>query len=109
MKNNSTYFLTDNPELLMMLSLNELTKMYGAERINLAIQPLYIADGEEPHDPGRYVINASVNDAELWESLTNEEQNLLYTAHLDTLFNTKDLLNSLFDINEPVGGFEIPD
>jgi hypothetical protein len=55
------------------------------------------------------VINASINDPELWESLSNDEQNLLYTAHLDTLFDTKDLLNSLFDINEPEGGFEIPD
>ncbi|WP_229599146.1 hypothetical protein [Runella sp. CRIBMP] len=109
MKNKLSHFSTDNPELLKMLSLDELTNRYGAERINLAIQPLYIADGEEPLDPGRYVINASVNDAELWESLTNDEQNLLYTAHLDTLFDTKDLLNSLFDINEPEGGFEIPD
>ncbi|HAK78562.1 hypothetical protein FHS57_005897 [Runella defluvii] len=93
----------------MMLSLNDLTKRYGAERINVAIQPLYIADGEEPLDPSKYVINASINDPELWESLSNDEQNLLYTAHLDTLFDTKDLLNSLFDINEPEGGFEIPD
>ena len=93
----------------MMLSLNDLTKRYGAERINVAIQPLYIADGEEPLDPSQYVINASINDPELWESLSNDEQNLLYTAHLDTLFDTKDLLNSLFDVNEPDGGFEIPD
>jgi len=92
-----------------MLSLNDLTKRYGAERINVAIQPLYIADGEEQLDPSRYVINASINDPELWESLSNDEQNLLYTAHLDTLFDTKDLLSSLFDINEPEGGFEIPD
>ena len=93
----------------MMLFLNDLIKRYGAERINVAIQPLYIADGDEPLDPSRYVINASVNDIELWESLSNDEKNLLYTAHLDTLFDTKDLLNSLFDINEPEGGFEIPD
>ena len=92
-----------------MLSLNDLTKRYGAERINVAIQPLYIADGEEPLDQSKYVINASINDPDLWESLSNDEQNLLYTAHLDTLFDTKDLLNSLFDVNEPDGGFEIPD
>lgn len=93
----------------MMLSLNDLMKRYGAERINVAIQPLYIADGEEPLDPHRYVINAFINDPELWVSLTNDEQNLIYTAHLDTIFDIKDLFNSLFDINEPEGGFECPD
>ncbi|TAE39264.1 MAG: hypothetical protein EAZ70_07095 [Runella slithyformis] len=93
----------------MMLSLNDLMKRYGAERINVAIQPLYIADGEEPIDPNRYVINAAINDPELWNTLSNDEQNVLYTAHLDTVFDTKELLNSLFDMNEPEGGFEIPD
>lgn len=93
----------------MMLSLNDLMKRYGAERINIAIQPLYVADGDEPLDPCRYVINAAINDLELWNALSNDEQNALYTAHLDTLFDTKDLLKSLFDINEPDGGFEIPD
>lgn len=92
-----------------MLSLNELIKKYGAERINIAIQPLYIADGEEPLDPFRYVINASINDPELWNSLWDDEKNVLYIAHLDTLFETRDLLDSLFDINEPDGGFETPD
>lgn len=84
--------------------LEPLLQRWGAERIQQAIQPLYIGDGDEPGDPSVSVINASVNDVELWESVTDDDRERLYMACLETQYDTTEITDSLFDVIEPTDG-----
>ena len=84
--------------------LETLIQRWGAERVRTAIQALYIGEGDEPGDPLVSVVNASVNDRELWEGVTDDERNLLYLACLETQYDTAEITEALYDLIEPIGG-----
>lgn len=84
--------------------LEPLMQRWGAERVQTAIQPLFIGEGDEPGDPPITVINASVNDRALWESATDNERDLLYMACLETHYDTAEITETLYDVIEPDGG-----
>lgn len=91
-----------------MLYLTTLEKQWGRERIHQAIQPLFIGDGEEPGDPPITVLNASVNDLELWDALTPDERERLYLAFMESQYDLAELAGDLHRVNEPtLGGFEL--
>ena len=77
---------------------------WGAERVRSAIQALFIGEGDEPGDPPVSVVNASVNDRELWENVTDDERDLLYLACLETQYDTAEITEALYDLIEPTGG-----
>ncbi|WP_461095988.1 hypothetical protein [Spirosoma luteolum] len=81
---------------------------WGRERIHQAIQPLYIGDGEEPGDPPITVLNASVNDPTLWQSLSADERERLYLAFMELQYDLTELATDLHRVCEPtLGGFEL--
>ncbi len=91
-----------------MLYLKTLEEKWGRDRIHQAIQPLFIGDGEEPGDPPITVLNASVNDAELWQALTPDERESLFLAFTELQHDLTDLGRDLHRVNEPqFGGFEL--
>lgn len=91
-----------------MQYLETLEVRWGRERIHQAIQPLYIGDGEEPGDPPIIVLNASVNDPELWQQLTDEERERLYLAFMELQYDLSELATDLYRAKEPeLGGFEL--
>lgn len=91
-----------------MRYLETLEVRWGRERIHQAIQPLYIGDGEEPGDPPITVLNASVNDPELWQHLTDEERERLYLAFMELQYDLSELATDLHRVREPdLGGFEL--
>jgi hypothetical protein len=91
-----------------MLYLTSLEEQWGRERIHQAIQPLFIGDGEEPGDPPITVLNASVNDADLWEALTTNEREWLYLAFTELQHDLTELAGDLHRVAEPMlGGFEL--
>ncbi|MGF7218784.1 hypothetical protein GGR92_004963 [Spirosoma lacussanchae] len=86
-----------------------LEEQWGKDRIHQAIQPLYIGDGEEPGDPPITVLNASVNDPDLWQALNPDERERLYLAFMDLQYDLTELAHDLHRVQEPVvGGFELP-
>jgi hypothetical protein len=87
--------------------LEPLMQQWGAERIRTAIQALYIGNGDEPGDPPISVVNASVNDRDLWERVTDEDRDHLYLACLETQYDTADIMQALYNVIEPTGG-ELP-
>ncbi|KAB7726440.1 hypothetical protein F5984_24270 [Rudanella paleaurantiibacter] len=91
-----------------MQYLEQLEVRWGRERIHQAIQPLFIGDGEEPGDLPITVLNASVNDPELWQHLTDEERERLYLAFMELQYDLSELATDLHRANEPdLGGFEL--
>lgn len=91
-----------------MQYLTQLEAQWGRERIHQAIQPLYIGDGEEPGDPPLTVLNASVNDPTLWQSLSADERERLYLAFMELQYDLTELATDLHRVSEPtLGGFEL--
>ncbi|MCY7358409.1 MAG: hypothetical protein LH609_13305 [Rudanella sp.] len=91
-----------------MIYLTTLEERWGSERIHQAIQPLFIGDGEEPGDPPITVVNASVNDLELWKSLTVDEREWLFLAFTELQYDLTELAGDLHRAQEPqLGGFEL--
>jgi hypothetical protein len=89
-----------------MNDLTTLEQRWGAARIHAAMQALYIGDGDEPGDPPIAVVNASVNDQELWQNLTDEEREQLYMACLETQYDTAEITHALYDVLEPINGLQ---
>lgn len=88
--------------------LTNLEAQWGRERIDQAIQPVFIGDGEEPGDPPITVINASVNDVALWEALTSDEREWLFLAFTELQHDLTELAGDLHQVGEPsLGGFEL--
>lgn len=91
-----------------MLYLTTLEEQWGRERIHQAIQPLFIGDGEELGDPPITVLNASVNDPDLWEALTPDEREWLFLAFTEIQHDLTELAGDLHRVTEPaLGGFEL--
>lgn len=91
-----------------MQYLETLEVRWGKERIHQAIQPLYIGDGEEPGDPPITVLNASVNDPDLWQALTDDERERLYLAFTELQYDLTEIATDLHRVREPdLGGFEL--
>lgn len=91
-----------------MQYLNALEVQWGQSRIHQAIQPLFIGDGEEPGDPPLTVLNASVNDIELWQALSTDDRERLYLAFIELQYDLTDLATDLYRVAEPeLGGFEL--
>ncbi len=84
--------------------LEPLMQRWGAERVRTAIQSLYVGDGDEPGDPPITVVNASVNDLDLWQGVTDDERDRLYLACLETQYDTAEITEALFDVIELKGG-----
>lgn len=91
-----------------MLYLTSLEEQWGRDRIHQAIQPLFIGDGEEPSDPPITVLNAAVNDPDLWQVLTPDERERLFLAFTELQHDLTVLAGDLHRIHEPtLGGFEL--
>jgi hypothetical protein len=85
-----------------------LEAQWGAARIHQAIQPLFIGDGEEPGDPPITVLNASVNDPDLWNHLSSDDRERLYLAFMELQYDLTELAADLHRVAEPgLGGFEL--
>jgi hypothetical protein len=91
-----------------MRYLTALEAQWGAARIHQAIQPLFIGDGEEPGDPPITVLNASVNDPDLWNGLDSDDRERLYLAFMELQYDLTELAVDLHRVAEPaLGGFEM--
>jgi hypothetical protein len=91
-----------------MRYLNALEAQWGQARIHQAIQPLFIGDGEDPGDPPITVLNASVNDPELWQALGADDRERLYLAFMELQYDLAELAADLHRVAEPaLGGFEL--
>ncbi len=96
-------------------SLDSLIQRWGLARINRAIQPLFIGiddtnQSDAPTCAGRrllemptLIVNASVNDKEMWDSLNPAQQNTLIIACNESYHDVDALVNDLYDIIEPPG------
>ncbi|MBC8153932.1 MAG: hypothetical protein H7Z72_13565 [Bacteroidetes bacterium] len=92
--------------------LDNLIRQWGLERINRAVQPLFIAidadnQAEAPDCATRrrletpiLVVNASVNDPDLWNSLNPAQQNTLLLVCNESVHDVDALANDLYDILE---------
>lgn len=91
--------------------LDEIIQQWGLERINRAIQPIYLgtdADVSSPQhglpDVASYVISAAINDTTWWQGLRATQQNTLLLAFHELLFDVDALANDLYDVlNLPEG------
>lgn len=93
---------------MSMHYLTPLEEQWGSDRIHQAIQPLFIGDGEESGDPPITIMNASVNDIELWATLNPDERERLYLAFMETQYDIAELAHDLHQVQEPTaGGFEL--
>ena len=91
-----------------MQYLKTLEARWGQARIHQAIQPLFIGDGEEQGDPPITVLNASVNDPELWQALDADDRERLYLAFMELQYDLTELAGELHRVSEPhLGGFEL--
>lgn len=109
-------------------SLDGLIQQWGLERINRAIRPLFLGVDEEnqlelPTGAGSdcrtkrqlelsvFIVSASVNDPELWNSATVTQQNAMLMACCEFHLDMDSLASDLNDIIEPPGdeGAELSD
>jgi hypothetical protein len=123
-----TQLVTDTVMMNEDWSLNTLIQQWGLERISRAIRPLFLGVDEDnqitapdsscPDCAARrrfeqptFVINASVNDKDLWDALNAVQQNTLLMACCEFHLDMDSLANDLNDIIEPLGheGCELAD